>query len=130
MSTRVRLRPPVLVLLLILLGCRETGSTPPAAAPAKTQLPASPESNRIVKIAVLVDGTVLVNSEPVPIDSFGDKLDAITNIEAFWYHRENPQAGEPHENAMKVIAELVNRKLPVAMYLDREFTQRLELGGQ
>lgn len=43
--------------------------------------------------------------------------------------REAPEAAEPHENAMKAIALIADRKHPIAMYLDRDFTQRMNLGG-
>jgi len=86
-------------------------------------------SNSIAKVSVMVDGTVYLNSEVIPIDSFGTKLDALGDIKEIWYHREAPEAAEPHENAMKAITEIANRGLPVAMYLDREFTQRANFGG-
>ncbi len=82
----------------------------------------------IVKIAILTDGTVFVNSETVPIDSLASKLDSIGDIKEVWYHREAPDAAEPHENAIKAIAEIANRKLPIAMYLDRDFTKRATFG--
>lgn len=84
----------------------------------------------VVKIAVMADGTVYVNSEKVPIDSLSSKLDEIGEVKEIWYYREAPEAAEPHENAMKAIAEIANRQLPIAMYLDREFKQRANLGGQ
>jgi len=78
----------------------------------------------IAKISVMADGTVYLNSESVTIKSFPTKLDGLLDASEVWYFRENPGAEEPHENAMKVMAELARRKLPIAMYLDRDFTQR------
>ena len=78
----------------------------------------------------MADGIVYVNSETVPIHSLSSELDEIGEIKEIWYHREAPEAAEPHENSMKAIAEIANRKLPIAMYVDREFKQRANLGGQ
>jgi len=86
------------------------------------------QNDGVVKIAVLTDGTVIVDSETVPIDSLASKLDSIGDIKEIWYHREAPEVAEPHENAMKTIAEIANRKMPIAMYLDRDFTQRAAFG--
>jgi hypothetical protein len=69
-----------------------------------------------------------VNAEAVSIDSLATKLDALGDIQEVWYHRESPDAAEPHENAMKVIEEIAKRRLPIAMYLDRDFTKRATFG--
>ena len=76
----------------------------------------------------MTDGTVYVNSEIVSIDSLAAKLDSLEDIQVVWYHRESPDAAEPHRNAMKVIDEIANRKLSIAMYLDRGFTKRATFG--
>ena len=105
-----------------LVGCNDSSSTvaPPANDTATTA--------NVAKVAVMADGTVYLNSESVPIDSLATKLDALGDITEAWYHRESPDAAEPHENAMKAIAEIASRKLPIAMYLDREFTKRASFG--
>jgi biopolymer transport protein ExbD len=115
----------LVALLAVSSGCGDSGKSPDSSNPA-TQ--SSSNTEGVVKIAVLTDGTVFVNSESVAIDSLASKLDSIGEIKEIWYHREAPDAGEPHENAMKAIAEIANRKLPIAMYLDRDFTQRANFG--
>lgn len=115
--------------ILLTSGCTDT-KMPSKSSDA--QVPSHDNRNfradGIVKIAVLTDGTVIVNSEAVPIGSLAPKLDAIGDIKEIWYHREAPDAAEPHENAMKTIEEIANRKLPIAMYLDRAFTKRATFG--
>jgi biopolymer transport protein ExbD len=115
----------------LFLGCDGTSSPAPSPS-AATDSPSddSGDTDGTVKIAVMVDGTVYVNAEEVPIDSLSSKLDEIGEIKEIWYHREAPEAEEPHENAMKAIAEIANRQRPIAMYLDREFKQRANVGGQ
>jgi len=86
------------------------------------------QNDGVVKIAVLTDGSVIVDSETVPIESLASKLDSLGDIQEIWYYRESPEAAEPHENALTVIAEIANRRLPIAMYLDQDFTQRATFG--
>ena len=130
-------RPPRLPAKLILgiaalLGCNNTSSEPPptVAPAADSRAEGTEHVQGVVKVAVMSDGTVYVNSEIVPIDSLGSKLDSLGDVQEAWYHREDPEAEQPHENAMKVIAELANRRYRIAMYADREFTNRVDLGGQ
>lgn len=116
-------------LLTLSSGCGDSNKSPDSSNPVtQSSTITGGNTEGVVKIAVLTDGTVLVNSEPVAIDSLSSKLDSIGDIKEIWYHREAPDAAEPHENAMKAIAEIANRKLPIAMYLDRDFTQRANFG--
>jgi hypothetical protein len=121
-----------LVFLFVLaLGCSNSGKSTDshdAAAPANAAANPAGKIEGVVKIAVLTDGTVLVNSEPVAIDSLAAKLDSSGEIKEFWYHREGPEDADPHENAMKVVEEMAKRRLPIAFYLDRGFTQRAKFG--
>ena len=114
-------------MLLLSSGCSDTNVSPDKRDPA-TQSNADVDTEVVAKIAVMKDGSVFVNSESVLIDSLGSKLDALGDIKEVWYHRETPDAAEPHENAMQAIAEIANRKLPIAMYLDRDFKQRATFG--
>ncbi len=115
----------------VLLGCSDTPSyVPSSSAGANSQPSDRTNLDGVVKIAVMADGIIYVNSETVPIHSLSSKLDEIADIKEIWYHREAPDAAEPHENAMKAIAEIANRKHPIAMYVDREFQQRVNLRGQ
>ena len=110
----------------LLVGCSES---PPDSPDANSSAANPSKSDGIVKIAVMANGTVFVNDDTVPLNSLSSKLDGISEIKEVWYHREAPEAAEPHENAMKAIALIADRKHPIAMYLDRDFTQRMNLGG-
>ncbi|TWT77580.1 hypothetical protein [Neorhodopirellula pilleata] len=128
----MKYRKTLAVLLLVSLvtaGCADPKmQSEPSDPVSQSQTNPDGQNDGVVKIAVLTDGTVIVNSETVPIESLASKLDSISDIKEIWYHREAPDAAEPHENAMKAIAEIANRKLPIAMYLDRDFTQRATFG--
>jgi hypothetical protein len=116
-------------LMLLPSGCSDQNMSSDSTTPATQSISgADIQSGGVVKIAVLTDGTVIVNAETVPIESLASKLDSIGAIKEIWYHREAPDAAEPHENAMKAIAEIANRKRPIAMYLDRGFTKRWNFG--
>jgi len=114
----------LLLFLVLSAGC--TDATDPETQGAAA-IPANDETDPagVVKIAVMTDGTVEVNSEAVPIDSLSTMLDTLGDIQEVWYYRESPEAAEPHENAIKVIDEIADRKLPIAFYVDRDFTEPL-----
>ena len=119
----------LLLLSLVTVGCTDPKmQSEPSDPVPQSNTNSDGQNDGVVKIAVLTDGTVIVNSEIVPIESLASKLNTIGDIKVIWYHREAPDAAEPHENAMKTIAEIANRKLPIAMYLDRGFTQRATFG--
>ena len=119
----------LLLLSLVTVGCTDPKmQSEPSDPVPQSNTNSDGQNDGVVKIAVLTDGTVIVNSEVVPIESLASKLNTIGDIKVIWYYREAPDAAEPHENAMKTIAEIANRKLPIAMYLDRGFTQRATFG--
>ena len=119
----------LLLLSLVTVGCTDPKmQSEPSDPVPQSNTNSDGQNDGVVKIAVLTDGTVIVNSEIVPIESLASKLNTIGDIKVIWYHREAPDAAEPHENAMKTISEIANRKLPIAMYLDRGFTQRATFG--
>jgi hypothetical protein len=119
----------LLVVQLVAAGCTDPKTqSDPTTSMSHSITDSADRNDGVVKIAVLTDGTVIVNFETVPIDSLASKLDSLSAMKEIWYHREAPDAAEPHENAMKTIAEIANRKLPIAMYLDREFTKRATFG--
>ena len=119
----------LLLLSLVTVGCTDPKmQSEPSDPVPQSNTNSDGQNDGVVKIAILTDGTVIVNSEIVPIESLASKLNTIGDIKVIWYHREAPDAAEPHENAMKTIAEIANRKLPIAMYLDRGFTQRATFG--
>ncbi len=116
----------LLSLILLLSGCTDPSMpSDPATSATQPSLNSGGDSGDIVKIAVLANGTVVVNSEAVSIDSLASKIDSIGTIKEIWYYREDPDTAEPHENAMITIEEIANRKLPIAMFLDRAFTHRM-----
>lgn len=110
--------------LAILAGCNDTG--PPSQDAVSSS--SSEDDGVVAKIAVMTDGTVYVNSESVTIEALASKLDELGKIREVWYHREAPEAAEPHDNAMTVIAEIADRGLPIAMYIDAEFKERATFG--
>ena len=119
----------LLLVSLVTVGCTDPKmQSEPSDPVPQSNTNSDGQNDGVVKIAVLTDGTVIVNSEVVPIESLASKLNTIGDIKVIWYPREAPVAAEPHENAMKTIAEIANRKLPIAMYLDRGFTQRATFG--
>ena len=110
--------------LALLLGCDSDKNT---ASPSVDQNSAVNSDTVTARITVMTDGTVYLNSEAVEIDSLASKLDELGEISTIWYHREAPEAAEPHANAMKAIAVIADRQLPIVMYLDKDFTKPLTI---
>lgn len=118
----------LLVVCVGLLGCGDSAvPTDPDYNSSHPSSQLSTEGN-VVKIAVHSDGTIYVNAETVEVDALASRLDELGDIKEIWYHRETPDAAEPHPNAMKTIEEIANRKLPIAMYLDETFKQPATFG--
>ncbi len=80
----------------------------------------------ITQIAVMADGSVFVNREAIPIQVIGAKLDEICP-RIVLYFREHSNAPNPHPNSMAVIDEIRKRGLPIAMFIDPDFTQQASM---
>ena len=115
---------------VLFLGCGDTPIDLPSSSGTDSPFSESNDNDAVVKIAVMADGSVFVNSEMVPIDSFSSKLDELGEITEIWFHREVPEAAEPLDNASRAFLEIVNRKLPIGIFLDPDFKRRTTIDGQ
>ena len=114
----------VLGILSAVTGCTNADTKPKPPAKQTTE---KFDDGKVSKIAVLNSGDVFLDGRQIPVEDVENEISKLGNsIEGFWYHRESPDAAEPHPNAMKVIEILAARRLPIAFYLDREFTQRMK----
>ncbi len=73
------------------------------------------EVNKILKVKVLDGGDITADGQPVTPEQLATKLAELKQVGgSVWYHRESP-AGEPHPNAMKVIALVTANRLPIRL---------------
>jgi hypothetical protein len=116
--------PRFVAILIIMSCCAAVGCSRDPAQPLSTAR--QPSGEKPAKIVVTEQGAVYLNEREVPIDDLEAEVRELGNsIDCFWYHRELPQADEPHPNALKVIEIMAGFELPIALYFDRQFTQRV-----
>ncbi len=73
-------------------------------------------SGEALQIEVLEDGEVIANGQRVDLDRLSKLLEEQQAAGgAVWYYRENPEAAEPPENAMRVLGLIVEFRLPVCL---------------
>ena len=94
---------PIFGVLLLAIGA--TTSTGAADGPAQP----------IAKVAVFADGRIALGGRTVSLAQLHVALaDLGKNHGVVWYYREDA-GGEPHPNAMAVIKEIIDARLPVSL---------------
>jgi biopolymer transport protein ExbD len=84
---------------------------------------------KVLKIKVTSGGDITADGEPVTLEQLATKLTALKQVGGkVWYYRENP-AGEPHPNAMKVIEQVVENKLPIRLSTKPDFSDAVDDKG-
>ena len=107
--------------VLLLAGCQQDAATPSTTGERQREQPTVQASN-VLKVTVTSGGDITADGQPVTLDQLALKFAELKESGgAVWYHRENP-AGEPHPNAMKVIALLIENKLPVRLSAKPDFS--------
>jgi len=84
----------------------------------------------ISKIKVNRDGVIVLNDETVTVEQLKSALSKLSQSDgaAVWYYRENP-GGEPHPNAMLVLREITDAKLPVKLSTKPDFSDSVGPDG-
>jgi hypothetical protein len=107
----------LLVLSLVMPGCGESEPTPLSELRANSP---------VLKIMVLVDGTVVANGEAVTLDELSARLDPLAKDNGMvWYYREDA-GSSPHPVAMDVISLLVDHQLPISLSNQPDFSDIIE----
>ena len=111
---------PIIIALILIYGCSP-----------KNESPSSSDSDgRILKISVFQSGSIHVNGVAVSLSELVDRLDKIRNARGtVWYYRESASA-EPPKEAMLVIKEIIDRKLPIKMSTKPDFSDFVRFDGQ
>ena len=85
--------------------------------------------NKVVKVKVTTGGDITADGHSVTLDQLAVKLAELKQVGgAVWYYRER-SAGEPHPNAMKVIALVIENKLPVRLSTKPDFSDAVDDKG-
>ena len=86
-------------------------------------------ADKVLKVQVTSGGDVTADGEPVTLEQLATRLAALKQAGGVvWYYRENP-TGEPHPNAMKVIEQVAQNKLPIRLSMRPDFSDAADSKG-
>ncbi len=118
-------QPAPTAVLCLLLQCSVVapGAAVEPQAPATMTLPCPADAARVV---VSTSGIITLNSHIVAVSDIAGALRALKPAPtSVCYYRENPAAAEPPASAFAALDALASLRLPIAMFVDSAFTQRL-----
>lgn len=83
----------------------------------------------VIRIKVTVGGDITADGRPVTLEELAAELAAFGRSGGLvLYHREDP-AGEPHPNAMRVMALVVENRLPIQLCVQPDFSGSVDAAG-
>ena len=84
----------------------------------------------ILKVSVLVSGSVLLDGQPVSLEELDLRFQSLkAQRPAVWYYRE-AAGGEPPAEAMQVMKLVVGNRLPISMSSKADFSDYVDLKGK
>jgi len=107
--------------VLLLAGCQRGPTTRPPATRPEVEGPAV-SADKVLKIKVTSGGDVTADGEAVTLGQLATRLAALKQAGGVvWYYREN-QTAEPHPNAIKVIEQVAQNKLPIRLSMKPDYS--------
>ena len=83
----------------------------------------------ILKVSVLVSGSVLLDGEPVSLGGLQEKFQSLKAARGVvWYYRE-AAGGEPPEEAMQVMRLVTDNRLPISLSSKPDFSDYVDRKG-
>ena len=83
-----------------------------------------------LKVAVMRDGRIAADGSTVTLENLAAKLkDLSAKKGTVYYYREAGQEEEPHPNATKVIAAIIDNNLPVSLSSKPDFSDYVDMDG-
>jgi hypothetical protein len=87
------------------------------------------EFSKVLKVKVTAGGDVTADGQPVTLEQLAAKLSELRRVGGgVCYYREDP-AGEPHENATKVIQLVAENGLPIRLSTSPDFSDSVDAEG-
>jgi hypothetical protein len=87
------------------------------------------EISKVLKVKVTAGGDVTADGQPVTLEQLAAKLADLKGAGGgVVYYREDP-AGEPHENAMKVVELVAENGLPIRLSTNPDFSDSVDVEG-
>jgi hypothetical protein len=79
-----------------------------------------------LRIKVSTSGDITIDGQAASLDEASAKMADLKKANGIvLYHRENPQ-GEPHPNAMKIMALVVEHQLPIHLCAKADFSDSVD----
>jgi hypothetical protein len=86
-------------------------------------------ASKILKVAVYRDGKVVIDGAALSIEDAARHIGAAADSEtSIFYYREAGEE-EPHPNASKIIAAVVEAKLPISLSSEPDFSTYVDENG-
>src|SRR5947209_6681169 len=83
----------------------------------------------ILKVSVLVSGSILLDGEPVSLEVLQAKLQSLKDQRGVvWYYRE-AAGGEPPAEAMHVMKMVTDNRLPISLSSKADFSDFVDRKG-
>jgi biopolymer transport protein ExbD len=127
MKSSIRITSPVLVSLLFifLAGCHQSQ----VSKIDKSKMPTA--DSPYVKVFVNKSGEITLDGKPTDLEGLKTAFAALAQKKGLvLYARENPEAAQPHPNAMEVIKLVVENKLPVRLCKTNDCSDALDANGK
>jgi hypothetical protein len=87
-------------------------------------------SREVLKIAITASGQITADGRPSTIEELIPILRELAKKKGeVWYYREEPEA-DPHPNAMKVLAAIVDCNLPVLLSTKPDYSDSVDEKGR
>jgi len=88
------------------------------------------DSREVLRIAITASGQITADGRPATIETLIPILRELGKKKGeVWYYREAPEA-DPHPNAMKVLAAIVDCNLPVLLSSKPDYSDSVDEKGR
>ena len=112
-------------MILLLSGCDRAPESPPESSTSNQVT-----SSTILKVSVFRDGKVEIDGNELTIDEATQQIVAASGSETPVYYYREAGEEEPHPNASKIIASVVEAKLPISLSSEPDFSTYVDENGQ
>ena len=84
----------------------------------------------ILKVSVFRDGRVNINGKELSIDDAVQQIGAASSSDSLVYYYREAGQEEPHPNASKIIASVIDANLAISLSSEPDFSTYVDENGQ
>ena len=126
-SAKYLMRYPAIILSFIVLWV--TGCDRSPVVQSEPPKKVSDTAFKILKVAVFRDGKVEIDGSALSIEDAAQRIGAAAGSETSVFYYREAGAEEPHPNASKIIAAVVEAKLPISLSSEPDFSTYVDENG-